>query len=299
MWRRLSQNCFQRLKNDCHRRQQLVVQNSRWFTQQVTETTATPKATIKETYTPRKRKFNVSTALLCTIPFVTFYLGCWQVQRLRWKVNLIRTLEDRLYQAPIPLPKRISPDTLEDYEYRKVYMKGRYRHDQEFFLGPRTRGDGNVGYFIITPFERDNGTTVLVKRGWVSPDKRDPSTRPDSLVTDEVEVIGLIRTNEEKNKFTPENDIEGNQWYWADVETIAKLTNAQPIMIERVSDVKPSREYSLIERGIPVGRAPTVEVRNNHLNYLITWYSLSFATSIMLWRVLRRPPARPQKIKRL
>lgn len=86
---------------------------------------------------------------------------------------------------------------LEDYEYRKVYAKGHYRHDQEILLGPRTRGDGNAGYFVITPFERDNGTTILVKRGWISPDKKDQRTRPESLVTDEVEVVGLIRVNEE------------------------------------------------------------------------------------------------------
>ncbi|RCH84071.1 surf-like protein [Rhizopus stolonifer] len=155
------------------------------------------ESTVKEIYTPKKRKFGFGTALLCTIPFVTFGLGTWQVQRLRWKVNYIRTLEDRLYREPIPLPKRINPDMLEEYEYRKVYVKGHYRHDQEILLGPRTRGDGNVGYFVITPFERDNGTTILVKRGWISPEKKDKRTRPDSLVTDEVVVIGLIRVNEQ------------------------------------------------------------------------------------------------------
>ncbi|KAG1179134.1 hypothetical protein G6F70_002710 [Rhizopus microsporus] len=267
----------------------------KWLT---TEAASTEKKPIQQIYTTRKRKFNFGTALLCTIPFITFGLGTWQVQRLRWKVQLINTLEDRLHREPIPLPKRINPDVLEEYEYRKVYVKGHYRHDQEILLGPRTRGDGNAGYFIITPLERDNGTTILVKRGWVSSDKRDQRTRPESLETGEVEVIGLIRMNEEKNSFTPDNDIERNQWYWADIDTMAKLTNAQPVMIERVSDISPYKEHVLIDKGVPVGRPPTVEVRNSHLNYLITWYSLSFATSIMFWRVLRRPPALPTKAKR-
>lgn len=108
-------------------------------------------------------------------------------------------------------------------------------------LGPRTRGDGNAGYFVITPFERDNGTTILVKRGWISPDKKDQKSRPDSLVTDEVEVVGLIRVNEERNSFTPDNDIEHNQWYWADVDTIAQLTHSQPVMVERVTGNKHNR----------------------------------------------------------
>lgn len=62
---------------------------------------------VQEVYRAKKRKFNFGTALLCTIPFVTFYLGTWQLQRLRWKVQLISTLEDRLEREPIPLPKRI------------------------------------------------------------------------------------------------------------------------------------------------------------------------------------------------
>ncbi|KAI7904983.1 SURF1 family-domain-containing protein [Cokeromyces recurvatus] len=254
--------------------------------------------TSEEVYRPKKKKFGLGTALLCTIPFVTFGLGTWQVQRLRWKVNLISTLEDRLDRDPIPLPKRINPDVLEEYEYRKVYAKGHYRHDEEVLLGPRTRGDGNVGYFVITPFERDNGTTILVKRGWIAPEKKEQSTRPESLERGEVEVVGLIRVNEERNTFTPDNDIEHHQWYWADVETMAKMANAQPVMIERVSYSSPSKEYSLIEKGIPVGRSPTVEIRNHHLNYLITWYSLSIATSIMLWKLLRKPPVRPRQPRR-
>lgn len=84
-----------------------------------------------------------------------------------------------------------------------MYAKGHYRHDQEILLGPRTRGDGNAGYFVITPFERDNGTTILVKRGWISPDKKDRSTRPESLTEDEVEVVGLIRVNEEVSVHGP------------------------------------------------------------------------------------------------
>ncbi|KAG2237766.1 SURF1 family-domain-containing protein [Thamnidium elegans] len=254
---------------------------------------------VKEMYKSKQRKFGFGTILLCTVPFVAFGLGTWQVKRLRWKVNYINTLEDRLEREAIPLPRRINPDVLDEYEYRKVYATGRFRHDEEILLGPRTRGDGKAGYFVITPFERDNGTTILVKRGWIAPEKKDQKTRPESLEQGEVEVVGLIRVNEERNTFTPDNDVKGNQWYWADVETIAQMFHTQPIMIESVSDLSPSREYVLIEKGIPVGRSPVVEIRNHHLNYLITWYSLSIATSIMLWRLLRKPPARPTKIKRV
>lgn len=70
-----------------------------------TETSTEP--VMKEVYKPKQRKFGLGTALICTVPFVAFGLGTWQVQRLRWKVNYINTLEDRLEREAIPLPRRI------------------------------------------------------------------------------------------------------------------------------------------------------------------------------------------------
>jgi surfeit locus 1 family protein len=84
-----------------------------------------------------------------------------------------------------------------------------------------------------------------------------------------------------------------------DVETMAEITGAEPVVIERVSDAALYQENELIRKGIPVGRSPVVEVRNHHLQYIITWYSLSAATTAMLWVLLKRPAARPNKMRRL
>ncbi|KAF7732904.1 surf-like protein [Apophysomyces ossiformis] len=259
-----------------------------------TEATVTPQ----NQYRAKQRRFGFGTALICTVPFITFGLGTWQVQRLRWKVNLINELEERMDKKAIPLPRRINQDVLDEYEYRRVSTRGRYRHDLEITVGPRTRGDGEVGYFIITPLERENGSTVLIKRGWVHTSKRDPSTRPESLEQGNVEVEGLLRMSERRNAFTPDNNITKNEWYWVDVDTISKLTGAEPLLVERVTDKSPYVEHDLISKGIPVGRSPLVEVRNNHLQYVITWYALSIATTGMLWKLLRKPVNRPMKIKR-
>lgn len=89
-----------------------------------------------------------------------------------------------------------SQDALPDYEYRRVTVTGKYRHDQEMLLGPRTRGDGQVGYFLITPLERENGSTILVKRGWVPAAKKDKQSRPESLTEDTVRIEGLLRMSE-------------------------------------------------------------------------------------------------------
>jgi surfeit locus 1 family protein len=42
-----------------------------------------------------------------TQPIATFALGTWQVKRLKWKVNLIDELNDKLSREPMRLPRRI------------------------------------------------------------------------------------------------------------------------------------------------------------------------------------------------
>src|SRR4051794_9384886 len=55
----------------------------------------------------RRVRFGIGKLLLMTVPFITFGLGTWQVQRLRWKTDLISRLEERISKDPIPLPKRL------------------------------------------------------------------------------------------------------------------------------------------------------------------------------------------------
>lgn len=64
-------------------------------------------------------------------------------------------------------------------DYRRVTVVGRYEHESELLLTPRTRlreaFDGNAGepgVHLLTPFVRsDTGERLIVNRGWV-PDER-------------------------------------------------------------------------------------------------------------------------------
>jgi len=46
-------------------------------------------------------------ALVGTIPFLTFGLGTWQLKRLKWKINLIDELEEKLELPPLTFPRKI------------------------------------------------------------------------------------------------------------------------------------------------------------------------------------------------
>ncbi|CAG8442162.1 288_t:CDS:10, partial [Scutellospora calospora] len=229
-------------------------------------------------------------------PITGFCLGTWQIQRLRWKVGLIEEYEERLSKPQMILPKKIKLEVLNDYLFRRVKTFGKFLHDQEMLLGPRTF-DNKHGYFIITPLERENGTTVLVKRGWISKEKANPSTRKNSQPEEIVNIEGLLKKSEKKNWFTPKNNPDRNEWLWTDIETMAERTGAQPVLIEQSLEGSPYLINQMIEDGIPIGKIPSVELRNTHLQYAITWYSLAVATSIMFYILLKKPPAGHYKRK--
>lgn len=54
-----------------------------------------------------RRRWGPVTIGLALCPIITFGLGTWQVQRLRWKVELIENLEDRMSLEAIPLPRKV------------------------------------------------------------------------------------------------------------------------------------------------------------------------------------------------
>ncbi|KAL7620962.1 surf-like protein [Parahypoxylon ruwenzoriense] len=242
------------------------------------------------------RRHGPGLIILAAIPVTAFVLGTWQVQRLGWKTELIAKYEDRIVREPLPLPPRVDPAAVHDFDFRRVRARGRYRHDQEMLVGPRMR-DGEQGFMVITPLERDGGrerergsTTVLVNRGWISKKLRRQQDRPASLSTGEVEVEGLLREPWKKNMFTPENRPDKGEFYFPDVKQMAALTGSQPIWIEQTMEPDLLEAMELQSKGIPIGRPAEVNLRNNHAQYIFTWYGLAIATSIMFYMVVKKPP---------
>jgi len=237
------------------------------------------------------RRHGPGLIILALIPLTALGLGTWQVQRLDWKSKLIAKFEDRLVRDPLPLPPQIDPSAIKDFDYRRVFARGRFRHDQEMLIGPRIHG-GNDGYLVVTPLERDEkGSTILVNRGWILKKFKKQTDRLDGLPRGEVTVEGLLREPWKKNMFTPDNSPETMEFYFPDVEQMARLTGSQPVWVEEVMGPDLLKSYDREARGIPIGRPAEVNLRNNHAQYIFTWYALAAATSVMLWMVIKKPPA--------
>lgn len=66
------------------------------------------KINVPTIYKARRESWITPTMVLIGImPIFTFSLGVWQLQRLKWKINLIDELEEKLQLQPLSLPPNI------------------------------------------------------------------------------------------------------------------------------------------------------------------------------------------------
>ncbi|XP_059455713.1 surfeit locus protein 1 [Corylus avellana] len=102
------------------------------------------------------------------------------------------------------------------------------------------------------------------------------------------EVVGVIRGSEKPSIFVPANDPSSFQWFYIDVPAIARAAGLpeDTIYIEDINEnVNPSNPY-------PVPKDVNTLVRSSvmpqdHLNYTLTWYSLSAAVTFMAFKRLK------------
>ena len=141
--------------------------------------------------------------------------GIWQLDRKVWKENLISTLNTRLARAPEDLPPRASWPRLlpEGNEYTRVTFPAEFLDGQEalvYTAGSPLRPDvKGPGYWVFAPAQLAGGSIVLVNRGFVPLDAKDPATRADGTAHGTVEIVGVMRWPETRGLFTPADDVEG------------------------------------------------------------------------------------------
>ncbi|WP_072395387.1 SURF1 family protein [Hyphomicrobium sp. CS1GBMeth3] len=197
-------------------------------------------------------------------------LGVWQVKRLSWKLDLIERVERRVAADPVAVPGRDTwgSVTAASSEYLKVRVAGRFLHDRETLVQAVT--DLGSGHWVLTPLETTHGFTVLINRGFVTAERRDPAVRAGGAIASDTAVTGLLRLSEPGGAFLRENDPAGDRWYSRDVAAIASargLSEAAPYFID--ADAAPNLG------GWPVGGLTRVSFTNNHLVYAVTWFTLA------------------------
>tara|TARA_B100001109_G_C18708306_1_gene401277 strand:- start:42 stop:713 length:672 start_codon:yes stop_codon:yes gene_type:complete len=219
-------------------------------------------------------KLRSLTFVFILISFVTFILGVWQLYRLNWKNDLIDNINNS-----INAPKNF--DNNEQYE---ELITVSLSNDFDFienliFLESKTQ-QGRVGYHAVLPLTYNDNFFSVINLGWVS--DKDPEKIKNILeeIKNQDSFYAYTRHLVDKRQFfVPENQLDDNVWFSilkSDLERHYK------------SNFNSRYYFVLFDPRIKPDINPLAFLRNNHLNYSITWFLLSLSSVIMLLIIRRK-----------
>jgi surfeit locus 1 family protein len=220
--------------------------------------------------------------------FVTFsvlafgllvWLGVWQVERLYWKQDLIARMSAEMASEPRPLAEIEARHAAgEDVEFMPATASGHFLHDAELFVFTNHRGV--MGWKVVTPLETTDGRTVLVDRGFIPYDLKEPATRPDSRPDGTLSITGAVRPYASgREPFAPDNDVQANVWHWWDLPAMAEAAGVErpsPFILQADPQPHPQAHDAAHDAAWPQASRPDPAlIPNRHLGYALTWFGLA------------------------
>ncbi len=213
-------------------------------------------------------------------------LGTWQLQRAQEREAVVEAIRDGEQRAPAPLP--VSRAEAEQRAWQPVWTEGHFLGDRQFLLDNRTVA-GEVGFAILTPLRTPDDRLVLIERGWIAAEGREPAR------SIELESEGRIR-------------VEGHLWLPEHgprlLPALAEGEADWPRMTTRVDFAalgealgEPLEPYVLRPQQAlgPGLRVRSVEPRfgpERHIGYAFQWYALALTvlivTAVLAVRIRRK-----------
>jgi surfeit locus 1 family protein len=213
-------------------------------------------------------------------------LGLWQLQRKEWKEALIATLDERLAAAPEALPPAARWASLDaaDDEFRRVRFRAEFlpaREGRVYTGGSGLRDDiKSPGYFAFAPARLADGTVIVVNRGFVPNEHPTAALAPIALPPGPVELLGVMRWPEAPAWYVTTHSAGEDLWFVRDHLAMAALYgwDAGGGAATRAAAVAPF--YIDLEAPAPPGGVPRpapvkANLRNEHMQYALTWFGLA------------------------
>jgi len=227
-------------------------------------------------------------------------LGLWQLQRRVEKHALIAALDERLAAAPeaLPQPAQWSALTPTRDEFRRVSFTATYVRLPDAMVyssGSSVRNDvSGPGTWAFLPAQLAGSETVVVNAGFVQNTMQDRAQQDRAagrlLTGQPVKLTGYLRFPEAAGALTPAENISKRLWFTRDHQAMARALgwNADGKM---VAPFYIDLESPAPESGIPKPGPLTVHLKDDHLQYAVTWFALAAVMAIAFavwWRAQRR-----------
>lgn len=207
-------------------------------------------------------------------------LGAWQLQRRTEKHDLIAALTERLAASPVALPPATQWPTLNPArdEFKRVTFSATYAPKPDAMVyssGSAVRTDiSGPGTWAFLPAKLSGGESVVVNAGFVQNTMQERAQEDRAvapLLTGQPATLsGYLRFPEAAGTLTPAANVDKRLWFTRDHVAMARLLNwgeVAPFYIDLESPVPAS--------GTPKAGPLDVHLKDNHLQYAITWFGLA------------------------
>jgi cytochrome oxidase assembly protein ShyY1 len=212
-------------------------------------------------------------------------LGLWQLQRRLEKHALIAALDERLAAAPeaLPQPSQWRALTPARDEFRRVSFTATYARLPDAMVyssGSAVRKDASgPGTWAFLPARLPSGEIVVIDAGFVENTMQERSVEDRAvkkLVTGApVALTGYLRFPEAPGWLTPAENRDKRLWFVRDHLAIASALGwgtTAPFYVDL--------EQPAPENNIPRPGPLDVNLKDDHLQYAITWFALAGAVLI-------------------
>lgn len=203
-------------------------------------------------------------AFICAFS-ILISLSLWQVKRLKWKSQLINERVASFELDPINLEDIINP---EKNEFRKVLVKGEILNEHEMFM-PALSKRGNNGFHILVPIKTKDNNYIIYDTGWIPLKKKKKEDRVNNISSNFETFEAVIRTSGRKGYFQPDNDTDTNTWFFVEP---TKMSNFIGIKLQKNFYLE---AFNNGPNGYPLGNQTRIYLRNNHLQYALTWLMIA------------------------
>ena len=227
------------------------------------------------------RKWILTTLLVLAGGVVCVRLGIWQLDRLAQR-RAFNAQFIAMQSAPALVLNTEIPQDLMDMEYRHVRVTGKYDFANQVALRNQYH-DSEYGYHLLTPLLLDDGSAVVVDRGWIPADSNDSPggwSRYDEA--GQVQVQGVMRLGTSKPDLggVPDPTLASGQtrldfWNFANLERISQQIpySVLPVYIQPDVDANDNTP--------PIPYQPEIDLTEGpHFGYALQWFT--FATLLYL-----------------
>ena len=227
----------------------------------------------------QQKKIRISRYHVELIPFIItligiislIALGFWQLYRLQEKNAFIASVSRNLDNPALEY-KVGKPATI----YQKIKLYGQFLKGSDIYLyGRKASEPAKEGYYMLSPFKTNQGSVIMIARGWFA--AKNKLLIQDVSDSNSIEITGVILPLEKQKIFIPNNDLKNNVWFTLKHQEMIDYTQ-QKLENFYLIQMNPA---SLPQYILPISAEGLVKIKNDHLEYALTWFCLSICLGII------------------